>query len=199
MKRMCVLTLLMQPSVVTTVMSYYKGQRRQREARSLAGDSRAHVPVQAWLRTSGITSSLLRLFHIKNDTDFAPPNTMLITCQCWSWSPRWGPKTPLTPPSGLRGFKTVSFWVGMASVGGVGCHWPWIPPRNRAWKTGKRCSWQQMRVNMKSILSCQLTPLLQRNKCIAVEFAATGMPVMVQNPFCLSLNSASQDWHGRIF
>lgn len=42
---------------------------------------------------------------------------------------------------------------------------------------------------MKSILSCQLTPLLQFNKYIIVEFAATDMPVMVQNPFCFSPNS----------
>lgn len=33
---------------------------------------------------------------------------------------------------------------------------------------------------MKSILSCQLAPLLQFNKCIIVEFAVTDVPVMAQ-------------------
>lgn len=54
------------------------------------------------------------------------------------------------------------------------------------------------RVKMKSILSCQLAPLPQFNKCIIVEFAATDMPVMVQYPFHLSPISVRQNSQGRI-
>lgn len=73
------------------------------------------------------------------------------------------------------------------------------PTGNKALETGERCSWQQTRVKIKSILSCQLTPLLQFNKCITVKFAATDMPLIVQNHFCFSPETVSQNWQRRIF
>lgn len=104
--------------------------------------------------------------------------------------------TPRPRPRSPRGVKKVSFWIGKAD--GVDSHSLWIPPGNKAQKAGEPCSWQQTRVKMKSILSCQLAPLVQFNRFIIVEFAAVDMPVMVQNPFCFSPNSVSQNWQGRI-
>lgn len=145
------------------------------------------------------------LFNIKNNTKFPPVDSILLAPQSQEIAnqlvpdePHLEPKVPLKPPGGQRGVKEISFWVGITGADGADSRIPWIPPGNKAWKTGEQCSWQQTRVKMKSILSCQLTPLLQFNKCIIVEFAATDMPVMVQNPFCCSPNSVSQNWQGRI-
>ena len=98
-------------------------------------------------------------------------------------------KTLLNLPSAREGLKKISFQVGKLIVHGVDCCLLWIPPGNKAQKTGEQCSWQPTKVKMKSILNCQLAPLLQFNKYIIVEFAAMDMPVMVQNPFCFSPNS----------
>lgn len=50
---------------------------------------------------------------------------------------------------------------------------------------------------MKSILSCQLAPLLQFNKCIIVEFAVTDVPVMAQTLSVLApTQSVRIGWEG---
>ena len=122
-----------------------------------------------------ISLSLLRLIPIES---VMPSNHLIL------WS-----KTLLNFPSAQEGLKKISFRVGKVIVHGVDCCLLWIPPGNKAQKTGEQCSWQPTKVKMKSILSCQLAPLLQFNKYIIVDFAATDMPVMVQNHFCFSPNS----------
>ena len=122
-----------------------------------------------------ISLSLLRLIPIES---VMPSNHLIL------WS-----KTLLNFPSAQEGLKKISFRVGKVIVHGVDCCLLWIPPANKAQKTGEQCSWQPTKVKMKSILSCQLAPLLQFNKYIIVNFAATDMPVMVQNHFCFSPNS----------
>lgn len=143
----------------------------------------ASMTVQCFLPTSS-TSRITQNFHLL--TPCCSPASARGKLACWTLINHSRMEDAAGTARSHRGVKKVSFGAGKADADRVD------PIGNKARETGERCSWQQTRVKIQSILSCQLAPLLQFNKCITVEFAAMDMPLIVQNHFCFSPNSVSQ-------